>query len=127
MNRARAALSALFAWAIARGLADTSPVQGTPKAAEKPRERVLSLSELRQIWAATDSTSDHDVIVRLAILLGQRRDEIGGLRGTAGSGRFGPDIGPSRQPSEKWPEARGTVVAHCGAAAESTSDNRRPP
>ena len=80
MNRARAALSALYAWAIARGLADASPVQGTPKAAEKPRERVLSLTELRQIWAATEDNSDHDVIVRLAMLLGQRRDEIGGMR-----------------------------------------------
>ena len=80
MNRARAALSALYAWAIARGLADSSPVQGTPKAAEKPRERVLNLTELRQIWAATEDNSDHDVIVRLAMLLGQRRDEIGGMR-----------------------------------------------
>ena len=80
MNRARAALSALYAWAIARGLADASPVQGTPKAAEKSRERVLSLTEMRQIWAATEDSSDHDVIVRLAMLLGQRRDEIGGMR-----------------------------------------------
>ena len=41
-NRARGALSAMFAWAIGEGLCEANPVIGTNKAAEeKPRERLL--------------------------------------------------------------------------------------
>ena len=49
-NRSRAALSALFAWAIGEGLADANPVVGTNKATEEvPRDRVLSAAELSPI------------------------------------------------------------------------------
>jgi integrase len=45
----------------------------------KPRERVLSDGELAEVWrAAGDDT--YGTIVRLLILTGQRREEIGGLR-----------------------------------------------
>ena len=46
-NRARAALSALFAWAIAEGLTDANPVVGTRKAVDEiARDRVLTDDEL---------------------------------------------------------------------------------
>jgi hypothetical protein len=42
-NRSRAALSALFAWAIGEGLADANPVIGTNKATDEiARDRVLN-------------------------------------------------------------------------------------
>jgi integrase len=79
-NRARSTLSALFTWAIRRGLVDVNPVAGTIQNEERPRERVLSLEELRAIWIATEDLSDHDAIVRLLALTGQRRSEVGGMR-----------------------------------------------
>lgn len=77
-NRARAALSALFAWAMAEGLSNANPVVGTKKATERPRERVLSKDELQLIWANA-GTGDYGDIVRLLILTGQRREEVGAM------------------------------------------------
>jgi integrase len=79
--RARAALSAMFNWAIREGLEiPANPVTGTNRpAAPKSRERVLTDSELRAIWRASGD-DDYGRIVRLLILTAQRRDEIGGLR-----------------------------------------------
>jgi integrase len=79
-DRARAWLSAFFAWAMREGLVDGNPVVGTNRPAEsKPRERVLKDGELREIWRALGDDQFGD-IVRLLILTGQRREEIGGLR-----------------------------------------------
>jgi integrase len=78
-NRVRASLSAFFAWAIREGMLDFNPAVGTNRADEVARDRVLSLQELREIWGAL--LDDHyGAIVKLLILTGQRRDEIGGLR-----------------------------------------------
>lgn len=79
-DRARAALSAFFAWAIREGAADNNPVIGTNKAAsEVSRDRVLSDNEVRMIWRGLVE-GDFADIVRLLFLTGQRRDEIGGLQ-----------------------------------------------
>ncbi len=40
----------------------------------------LGHDELTAIWRATGSDADHDKIVRLLLLTGQRREEIGGLQ-----------------------------------------------
>ena len=78
-NRARASLSGFFSWAMRRGAADTNPVVGTNKAIENPsRDRVLSDTELVEIWNACGD-DDYGRIVRLLILTGQRREEIGGI------------------------------------------------
>ena len=78
-SRSRAHLSSLFAWALTQGLCDINPVIGTasPKTG-KPRERVLSDSELASIWKACGD-DDHGKVVRLLILIGCRRAEIGGI------------------------------------------------
>jgi integrase len=79
-DRARAALSAYFSWAIREGVVDVNPVIGTNKFAElKPRERVLADAELAAIWKALPA-DQYGAIVRLLVLTGQRREEIGGLR-----------------------------------------------
>ncbi len=78
-NRSRAALSALFAWAIGEGLADANPVVGTNKATEEvSRDRVLTGEELSLIWRRAGE-GDYGAIVRLLILTGQRREEVGGI------------------------------------------------
>jgi integrase len=78
-NRVRASLSAFFGWCMARGLTEQNPVIGTQVMPEKSRSRVLSLTELAAVWNAC-SEDAYGAIVRLLILTGQRREEIGGLR-----------------------------------------------
>jgi integrase len=77
-NRVRASLSAYFTWAAKEGYLDANPVAFTNKAEEKARERVLSDEELRIIWLASDD-SQFGAIVKLLMLTGARRSEIGGL------------------------------------------------
>jgi integrase len=78
--RARTALSSMFSWAMRNGLADANPTiaAGDIKANE-PRERVLTDEELVKIWDATDRPFGHDRIIRLLILTGCRRQEIGSM------------------------------------------------
>jgi integrase len=77
---ARTALSAFFAWAMEMGLAESNPVIGTPKPVKAPpRERVLSDQELAAVWQA-GGNDDFGKIVKLLILTGCRRQEIGGMR-----------------------------------------------
>jgi integrase len=79
-NRVRSSLSAFFNFAIREGLVEINPVTGTGKAPEGgSRDRVLSEVELRQVWRSLGEDQFGD-IVRLLILTGQRREEIGGLR-----------------------------------------------
>jgi integrase len=79
-NRLRAALSTFFTWAITEGLTEINPVQGTAKADEgNSRERVLSPDEIKALCAALGDDRFSD-IVRLLLLTGQRRDEIGKLQ-----------------------------------------------
>jgi integrase len=81
-NRLRAAVSAMWSWGLRTGLieSDSSPVAFTVRQPEKARDRVLADNELRAIWAATDDASDYSRIVRLCLLTGCRREEIGGMR-----------------------------------------------
>jgi integrase len=80
-SRARGNLSALYGWAMREGLCEANPVVATndPGAGIRPRERVLSDRELAVIWRACED-DDFGRIVRLLILTGCRREEIGGLK-----------------------------------------------
>jgi integrase len=79
-NRVRSSLSAFFAFAIREGLLEVNPVAGTGKADEgNGRERTLTEAELTTVLRALGQDQFSD-IVRLLILTGQRREEIGGLR-----------------------------------------------
>jgi integrase len=78
-NRVRSSLSAFWRWLITEGLIETNPVQGTAQVSEgRGRERVLTQSEIDKVWAALDQDKFSD-IVRLLLLTGQRRNEIGAL------------------------------------------------
>jgi integrase len=78
-NRARAVWSAFFNWSAREGLIDSNPAAFTNRRAEASRERVLSDDELRTVWRALPD-GDYGDIIRLLILTGQRREEIGALR-----------------------------------------------
>jgi len=79
-DRARAALSAFFTWAMHEGIAPSNPVAATNKHGNgKSRDRTLSDAELAVVWKASPG-DQYGAIVRLLLLTGQRREEIGALR-----------------------------------------------
>jgi integrase len=79
-DRARTALSALYSWAIDCRYLDGNPTLGIRSRAKGgSRTRVLTEAELIEIWRAC-LDDDHGRIVRLLILTGQRRAEVGNLR-----------------------------------------------
>jgi len=79
-DRARVALSTFFAWAVEAGHCENNPTMHIKaRADKKPRERVLSEPELVEVWNACED-DDFGAIIKLLILTGQRREEIGGLR-----------------------------------------------
>jgi integrase len=78
-NRARTSLSALFTWAMRKGLHDQNPVIATETRKEKSRHRVLTDPELSTVWN-TVGEGDYADIIRLLILTGQRASEIADLR-----------------------------------------------
>lgn len=78
-RRARGVLSAMYVWAMRSGIVTINPAIGTPAPAVAPgRSRVLSNDELERIWRACGD-DDHGRIIRLLILTGARRSEIGGM------------------------------------------------
>jgi integrase len=78
-NHVGAATDAMLSWARREGWVETNVASGLNKFSEKPRERVLSGDELIRIWKATDDRAQYSAIVRLLMLTGCRREEIGGL------------------------------------------------
>jgi integrase len=81
-NRARAHLSAAYGWAMRAGLLsqlDVNPTINTIRTEETSRERVLTPAELSAIWKATADLSSYDASVRLLMLTGARRAEVGGM------------------------------------------------
>lgn len=80
-SRARDYLSAMYSWAMKEGLCESNPVMATndPTAGRLPRDRVLSDEELRIIWSSCQDDSPGR-IVKLLLLTGCRREEIGALK-----------------------------------------------
>jgi integrase len=78
--KSRDILSALYRWAMAEWLTDSNPVIATrdPEAGVLPRERVLSDNEVKVLWNALDD-DEFGAIVKLLLLTGCRRAEIGSL------------------------------------------------
>jgi integrase len=72
---------AAFAWAVKRGALRGNPFADLPIAKSiAKRERVLSDTEIAEIWrAAGDAAPPYGTIIRLLILTGQRRGEIAGM------------------------------------------------
>ena len=80
-NRVRSSISSAYAWGMKAGLVTSNPVAATFKPAEEQaRDRVLSDDELGLIWRCTGASFAHDIIVRLLMLTGARREEIAAMR-----------------------------------------------
>ena len=79
--RARSNLTTLYSWAMREGLCESNPVLATndPTEGMQARDRVLNDGELRAIWNACEG-DDFGRIVKLLLLSGCRREEIGGLK-----------------------------------------------
>jgi integrase len=78
--RARAALNGFYVWCLQMGYVETNPVIGVVKPKDSEgRSRVLSNAELAAIWRACGD-DDHGRCVRLLILVGARRQEVGSMQ-----------------------------------------------
>jgi integrase len=76
-------LRSILRWAVARGDLDHDPIAGmAAPPAGKPRERVLSDEEIRQLWAALPTTLSptYQRVIRLCLLTAQRIGEVAGMR-----------------------------------------------
>jgi integrase len=81
-GRTLAYARAAFRWAQKRGKVPNNPFQGLPLATgTTARERVLSDSELAEVWAAADTLGyPFGPFFRLAMLTMQRRTEVASMR-----------------------------------------------
>jgi integrase len=111
---ARRAISALYKWCMEEGWCGSNPVIGTRKPAEnKPRDHVLSERELAAVWRACGD-DDPGRIIRLLILLGSRRQEVGG----ACWFEIDLDAGTWTLPAERSKNGRSHTVALPPSALE---------
>ena len=80
-RRVHAHLHRMFRWAVGRGVIEANPMADLPKpGGEKPRDRVLSDTEVVEVWRATDALGyPFGPLIRLLVLTGARRDEVGSL------------------------------------------------
>lgn len=81
-NRTLAHVRKFFNWCIERSILDASPcVRITAPAEEKSRDLVLSDSEMRLVWKASERIGfPFGPFVQLLTLTAQRRDEVAGAR-----------------------------------------------
>ncbi|MBL8567202.1 MAG: tyrosine-type recombinase/integrase [Hyphomicrobiaceae bacterium] len=81
-NTRLAQLKSLFSWLHAQGFVDAHPCEMLPPPApHNERERVLSLDEIRALWAATAALeAPYRQFVRVLALTGQRRSEVAQMR-----------------------------------------------
>lgn len=81
-SHAFTAVRTFLRWCVKRRYIHHSPIEGIELPAKsKTRERVLTDTELCTVWRAADKTGyPFGDIVKLLILTGQRRSEIGSLR-----------------------------------------------
>lgn len=79
VNCLRTSLSGFCAFAVREGLIESNPVAGTEQRDETPRTRLLLDSEIAEIWAALEDDT-YAAIMKLLILTGARRAELGALR-----------------------------------------------
>ena len=81
-NRVLAAVRLLFNWALKRGIIDSTPAALVERPGEETsRERTLTADEARAVWTAASSMgAPVGDFFRVAMLTGQRRDEVATMR-----------------------------------------------
>lgn len=88
---------AAYSWAVKRGTLTANPFIGQPVQAPRERDRVLSDSELAEIWTQTAADTTFGAIVRMLMLTGQRRDEVAGMVW----GELAPDLSTWMLPADR--------------------------
>lgn len=80
-NRTLSALRKMFNWCLERDIVTASPCAAVkPPALEVSRDRVLNDDELRWLWKACDAYGfPFGPLVKLLLLTGQRRQEVGAM------------------------------------------------
>ncbi len=80
-NRLRAYCRSCWGWAMKRGSLVINPWAATPRPSrERSRERVLENVEVAAVWrAAVEMDHPWNLIIRLLLLTGQRRQEVAGM------------------------------------------------
>jgi integrase len=80
-NRVLACVHKFYEWLIERDFVSVSPCRGVKSPSkENVRDRVLSDAEIAQLWRACDEIGPlYGAAIRLLLLTGQRRSEIGSL------------------------------------------------
>jgi integrase len=116
-GRARSALSSVFVWAMRQGYMGSNP-HNPVAVTENPdegvsRDLVLSDVELAHVWRAAGDDAFGKVI-KLLILTGCRREEIGGLRW----GEIDRDAGTITLPAERVKNRHEHVLPITPLAAE---------
>jgi integrase len=66
-------------WAIRRGALTVNPFANIPTTPTGERDRVLDDEEIAAVWHATKAAGVFNAIVRMLLLTGQRREEVGGM------------------------------------------------
>jgi integrase len=79
-NNVWRSLHAFLTWGMQQGYLDRNPAVGVQRRRDRKRDRVLTASELKALWQATEGDGDYNAIVRLLLLTGCRMSEIGSLR-----------------------------------------------
>jgi integrase len=85
-DTARAIISSVFSFGMDRGLVTDNPASGLKNRHQyKPRDVILETDQIRALWRAVNNgnaamSESVRQIVKLALLSGQRRAEIAGLR-----------------------------------------------
>ena len=81
-NRVYGALGRLFKWATGRDIVIKNPMIGLerPGGKEESRERVLDDDELVKVWRGAGKVPVFGDVVKLLILTGARKEEIGQLK-----------------------------------------------
>jgi integrase len=79
-NRRLAAVRKLFNWCLERDLVAANPAAHIRALPETMRQRILSDDELRAVWEASMKLpSPAGPLIRLLMITGQRRGEVGGM------------------------------------------------
>jgi integrase len=104
-NRVFSHVNRFFNWCMERDILATSPTNGMARpGSEKARDRVLTKGELAKVWnGATDDPFGN--VIKLLILTGCRKEEIGALR---------------------WSEIEGDVIKLPGSRTKNCEANDVP-
>ena len=129
-NAASRSLSAFFGWCQREGLLDVNPATNINRFPERSRERVLTDDELARIWRATEikdrsavtnEWANYAALVRMLMLLGCRREELGALRWS----EVDLDAATIKLKAERVKNAKPHVIVLSAAAVAILKDQPR--